>query len=308
MKVDVVIPVYKPDHKFAQLIKGLAVQSHKINKIIIMYTREDESPQSGKFDLRGFLDLHLADHSYAELLQTEVHELAKSEFDHGGTRNKGVSLSDAERVLLMTDDAVPADEFLVERLLQGFETGKGKGSLEGGRVAICCGRQIPAEDADIAERFSRGFNYPGQSRLKSKEDLKTLGIKAFFCSNVCAMYDREIFDELGGFPDKTVFNEDMIIARKALDSGYCIHYKADAEVIHSHSFTNIQQFKRNVALAKSQKAHPEIFSDVSSEAEGIRYVKAAYAYFKEHGRGYMILPFFVTCGFRFLGYRVGRLL
>ncbi len=304
MRVDVVIPVYRPDHKFKELIKALLRQSRRPGKIILMHTRQDgEKPLQTSFSEvltpSGESPFHRG--------QTciEVHELKKTEFDHGGTRNSGVGYSDAPYVLLMTDDAVPEDEFLVERLLQGFEKGmeeKGKNR----RTAVCYARQIASPDASPGERFSREYNYPKQDRLKSAEDIKTLGIKAFFCSNVCAMYDREIFDRLGGFPDSTQFNEDMIFARRALDAGFCIRYKADAKVIHSHSFTNMEQFKRNMTLARSQKAHPEIFGDVSSESEGIKYVKTAYGYFKGLGKGYLIVPFAVTCGFRFLGYKMGK--
>ncbi|HAG68793.1 MAG TPA: glycosyl transferase family 2 [Lachnospiraceae bacterium] len=280
MTIDAVIPVYRPDDKFERLLKGLREQSVKLNKIIIMYTRDSET-----------------DHCRADGPDIEVHELSKNEFDHGGTRNKGVGFSEAEHVLLMTCDAVPADRYLTERLLEGFADKK---------TAVCYARQLPAEDASLSERFSREFNYPGTDRLKSAEDIKTMGIKAFFCSNVCAMYRRDIFNELGGFVDRTVFNEDMIFARKALDAGYCIQYKSDARVIHSHNFTNLQQFKRNMLIAGSQMEHPEVFGDVSSESEGVRYVKNAYAYFRKNRQSLMILPFVVTCGFRFAGYRVGK--
>ncbi len=301
MRVDAVIPVYRPDHKFTELMEALLKQSHGLNKIILMHTRpEGEEPLRISSFGAGEPSEEAAPGQGKTCI--EVHELKKSEFDHGGTRNRGVSHSDAERVLLMTDDAVPADEFLVERLLEGFEKGTDKN-----RVAVCYARQIASPDASPGERFSREYNYPEQDRLKSKEDIKTLGIKAFFCSNVCAMYDREIFDGLGGFPDSTPFNEDMIFARRALDAGFCIRYKADAGVIHSHSFTNIEQFKRNMTLARSQKAHPEIFGDVSSESEGVKYVKTAYGYFKGLGKGYLIVPFAVTCGFRFCGYRLGKM-
>lgn len=42
------------------------------------------------------------------------------------------------------------------------------------------------------------------------------------------------------------------------------------EVVHSHNYSVKQQFHRNFDLAVSQTAHPEIFEQVSSEAEGMR--------------------------------------
>ncbi|MBQ7563708.1 MAG: glycosyltransferase [Lachnospiraceae bacterium] len=229
--------------------------------------------------------------------EIEVHRLKKSEFNHGLTRNAGVRCSEAKVVVLMTDDAVPNDCYLIEQLLSG---------LSEENTAVCYARQLAGEDADLAERFSREYNYPPESRRKTSLELQELGIKTFFCSNVCAAYNRQVFDELGGFTE-TIFNEDMIFARKALNAGYAIKYQAEAKVIHSHRFTNREQFRRNYDLAVSQKLHPETFSDVSSEKEGFRYVGKAYSYFRANKRGLLIVPFAVTCGFRFLGYRAGKM-
>ena len=89
----------------------------------------------------------------------------------------------------------------------------------------------------MAERFTRSFNYPEDSCIKTKEDLGKMGIKTFFASNVCCAYDREKFWFQGGFIQKTIFNEDMIFAGKAvLQDDYAIAYVAEARVIHSHNY------------------------------------------------------------------------
>ena len=93
------------------------------------------------------------------------------------------------------------------------------------------------------ECYTREFNYPAQSRIKSAEDLKTLGIRHFLLQCVCGIPTGEIYEELGGFVKHTIFNEDMIYAAKAVEAGYAIAYAADAQVIHSHNYTNVQQFK-----------------------------------------------------------------
>ena len=55
--------------------------------------------------------------------------------------------------------------------------------------------------------------------VKTKEDLDRLGIKTFFCSNVCAAWRREKYLELGGFVKHTIFNEDMILAGTMIKQG-----------------------------------------------------------------------------------------
>ena len=102
---------------------------------------------------------------------------------------------------------VPADVYLVEKLVSAFEKEK---------VAAAYARQLPDKDCDIIERYTRSFNYPKESSVKTKADLDRLGIKTFFCSNVCAMYRRSIYEKLGGFVKHTIFNEDMIFAGKLI--------------------------------------------------------------------------------------------
>lgn len=284
--VDLVIPVYKPTEEFAQLLRLINKQSEKIHKVILMNTE--------KVYWNEFLKAHREIEEYDNI---EVHHLPKAEFDHGNTRNQGISYSDAEYILLMTQDALPKDEYLVERLLKGFENPK---------VAVAYGRQLPREDCREAEKFTRSFNYPEKSVFKSLEDMDTLGIKTFFCSNVCAMYKREIYDTLGGFTRKTIFNEDMIFAGSAVKEGYVIAYVAEAEVIHSHNYGNMEQFHRNFDLGVSQKEHPEVFEGIKSESEGIKLVKKTMAHLWKNKCKMQILPMIVQSGFKFIGYRLGK--
>lgn len=90
-------------------------------------------------------------------------------------------------------------------------------------------------------------------------------IKPIFCSNVCAAYNRKMYLELGGFPLKTIYNEDMIYVRKLINVGYAIAYMAEARVHHSHNYTIRQQFHRNFNLAVSQAQYPELFAEYPSE-------------------------------------------
>ena len=125
----------------------------------------------------------------------------------------------------------------------------------------------------LIERYTRAFNYPDKSRLKGKADLDELGIKTFFCSNVCAAYRKRLIYEDGRIYYAYIFNEDMIYAGKIVLKGYLVAYQADARVFHSHNYGNVEQFKRNFDLAVSQADHPEIFGTVKSEKEGICLVK-----------------------------------
>ena len=142
---------------------------------------------------------------------------------------------------------------------------------------------------------------------KNREDLPKLGIKTFFCSNVCAAYRKSVYEKMGGFVYPSIFNEDMIMAGSMIKAGYGVFYAADARVIHSHNYTWIQQFRRNFDLAVSQADHPEIFKGIPSEGEGIRLVKNTGAYLMKQGKPWLLPQLVISSGFKYLGYRMGKM-
>lgn len=285
-KADIIIPVYKPDGKFLTLIEKLGKQSVLPNRIIIMNTEQK------------YYDRLIYGTSFQkEHRDMVVKHLSRREFDHGRTRNRGVQYSDTDFFIMMTQDAVPADEYLVERLLE--QLGKEN-------VAVAYARQLAAEDSSEIEKYTRNFNYPEQSKIKTKADLETLGIKTFFCSNVCAAYNRKIFDALGGFVKRTIFNEDMIYAARAVEAGYGIAYTAEARVVHSHDYSNRKQFQRNFDLGVSQAQHPEVFAAYPSESEGIRLVRQLIRHLRESGHRSQIPHVMMQSGARYIGYQLGR--
>ena len=285
-KADIIIPVYKPDGKFLTLIEKLGKQSVLPNRIIIMNTEQK------------YYDRLIYGTSFQkEHRDMVVKHLSRREFDHGRTRNRGVQYSDTDFFVMMTQDAVPADEYLVERLLE---------QLGNENVAVAYARQLADGDSSEIEKYTRNFNYPEQSKIKTKADLETLGIKTFFCSNVCAAYNRKIFDELGGFVKHTIFNEDMIYAARAVEAGYGIAYTAEARVIHSHDYSNRKQFQRNFDLGVSQAQHPEVFAAYPSESEGIRLVRQLIRHLRESGHRSQIPHVMMQSGARYIGYQLGR--
>lgn len=287
MLIDVIIPTYKPDETFKRLVDMLEKQTVEINKIIVMNTEE-----------KYMEALHIGTRFLAEHKKLSISHLSHKEFNHGRTRNRGASKSEADVLVFMTQDAVPADAYLIENLVK---------PLQKKTVACSYARQIPAKDATVTEQLTRSFNYPDKSSLKGKADKERLGIKTYFCSNVCCAYNADIFRQLGGFVNHTIFNEDMIYAAKAVENDYQIAYAADARVVHSHNYTGKQQFHRNFDLGVSQAEHPEVFEGISSESEGIRMVKETIKRLKESGASKEIPGYIYTSGCKFIGYRLGKM-
>lgn len=297
--IDLIIPVYKPDELFHQSFERLLKQTVKPNTIRLMHTIESASTVEEikrKEETEAFLQ-------YAASLSTNQcriisYPIKKSEFDHGGTRNYGASLSNADIVMFMTQDAVPADKDLIKNIRKGFQNQN---------IAAVYGRQLVNQKSGTIEKYTRAFNYPAESYVKSINDLDRLGIKTYFCSNVCAAYRKSVYDKLGGFVTKTIFNEDMIMAAGIIHAGYAIAYEAEAKVIHSHKYTYRQQFQRNFDLAVSQKQYSHIFQSVKSENEGIKLVKQTLQYLIDQKKVILIPDLILQSGFKYLGYKSGLL-
>lgn len=287
MKVDVIIPVYRPGERFMELLRRLTVQTMEVNRFIIMNTEKELWDAWEKTLPEGSLPENLS-----------VYHVTKDEFDHGATRDAGIMQSDAEICVLMTHDAMPANKKLIERLVNGLMVDE--------RIGAAYARQMPQQSCNIIESYTRSFNYPQESRVKTKEDLPELGIKTYFCSNVCAAYKRELYVQLGGFTKKTIFNEDMIYAAKLIQNGYAVAYVSHARVVHSHNYTGLEQFHRNFDLAVSQADHPEVFQGIRSEGEGIRLVKKTAKYLAQNGKPYLVPKLVYTSGCKYLGYLMGK--
>ena len=280
-KVDVVIPVYHPGSEFKKLMERLERQTYEVNRIFLMHTTDGQSLESMKERYKN----------------VTVEEITPDEFDHAATRDKGIRQSDADIVICMTQDACPDNEYLVSELVQ---------ALEEANVAVAYARQLPRKESTLLERYTRQFNYPPESKVKSSKDLEKMGIKTFFCSDVCAAYNRDMYLKNGGFEKKAIFNEDMIFASHLIEEGKKIAYVADAKVWHWHNYTAKEQLKRNFDLAVSQVDAGGLFTKVKSESEGISLVKMTLLHFIKKGQFYYIPKIITQNGAKYIGYRLGK--
>lgn len=286
-RIEVIIPTYKPGNQLEELLGRLEKQTLLPDRIHIVDTRSGDFPEG----------LETAEQLGESGIPLKVTHIEKENFDHGGTRAMAADMSQADILVFMTQDALPANPYLLQNLCKAFE---------GEKIGAAYARQLPQKDCRLLERYTRSFNYPKESKIKSQEDLPKLGIKTYFCSNVCAAYRKDVYDSLGGFEERTIFNEDMILAGKIIQSGYRIAYVADAEVFHSHNYSCKQQFKRNFDLAVSQAEHPEIFEEIRSENEGIRLVKTTAGYLFKIRKPWLLSSLFFQSASKYLGYRMGK--
>lgn len=279
-KISIIIPTRNAEVYIENLLDRLLEQTIKPLEIIVIDTNSKDKTREicEKNKLVKFI--HIND----------------GEFDHGGTRNLAAKEASGNILVFMTQDALPENEYFLEEIIK---------NLGEDDIVASYGRQMPREDANVLEKFARNFNYSDKELVKSKEDIDKLGIKTFFMTNVCSAFITKEFWKMGGFPQNTILNEDMIISSKFILSGKKVHYASNARVIHSHNYTYMQQFKRNFDIAVSLVDYGEILKYANSESEGVKYVKQAIKHLVNIKKIYLIPNLIIDSGFRFIGYKLG---
>lgn len=171
-----------------------------------------------------------------------VHEIPQREFNHGATRDLAISRSHGDIVVLLTQDAAPADQQWLPRLTAAFA----KPTVG---AAYC--RQIPRPDCNpfIARRlreWTAGRSEPVEQRLSEPAEFERLEplerLRRCAYDNVAGAVRRTTWAELR-FGHRR-FGEDVAFGKRLLLAGHSIVYEPRAAVVHSHNRSPWQEGKR----------------------------------------------------------------
>ena len=281
-KLSLIIPTLNAEKYICPLVDSINNQTIVPDEIIIVDSESDDQTVE----------------SVKNKPNVKVIQIKRNEFDHGKTRDMALRSSIGEFIVFMTQDAIPNNEYFIERLVSPFFMDE--------MIVLSTGRQLPKSDASKMEQLVRAFNYPAESKVRSKDDIPEMGIKTFFASDVCSAYRRKIYEELDGFDYPIKTNEDMFYAAKVINAGYKIAYCADAEVLHSHNFTLKEQYKRNYIQGYEIERHRDILGKSSQESEGMKLVKYVSKGLLKKGRILSFIHFGFDCCARLMGSKKGR--
>lgn len=232
----------------------------------------------------------------AQCLNVELLNIKPGSFDHGATRNFGAKHAAGDILVFMTQDALPQNREMIEKLIK---------PLRYRDVVVSYARQIPDEKASPAEHFLRLANYPPGSKSKSMRDIDNMGIKTFQNSNVCAAYRRIEFDSLGRFPTPVVCNEDMLFAAKAIFAGYKVAYSADALVLHTHHLGPVQLFRRYFDIATSLDHEPRIKALGRTEEKGLEFFRNQVKYLGDQNKLKYLPCTLLETAAKYFGFKTG---
>src|ERR1700722_10095006 len=183
--------------------------------------------------------------SLARAHGARVLEIAPERFNHGATRNLLVREARGARVALLTQDAEPAEERWLERLLGGFDLAS--------KVGLVYGPYRPRQDASAAtkielERWFRSLSPDGTPRLERLEaDERGLPLAGFlgrrgFFTDANACVERGAWERV---PFREVpYAEDRVLAIDMLRAGYAKAFVPQAAVLHSHDYSTAEQLRR----------------------------------------------------------------
>ncbi len=226
LKVSIVIPTKNGGDLFRDVLNGLENQVYTdLHEILII--------DSGSSDRTVEL---------AKDYGARVHTIRPEEFNHGTTRNIGIGMAIGDIIVLLTQDAVPGDKYMISNLVSAFED-----QNVGGAYA----RQVPRSKADILTKRNLNNWLTGREKSevrwihdKKAYDAMTPMDKYLFCNfdNVCSAVRRAVWEKFKF--SHSDFGEDIDWSMRILEGGWKIAYQASAFVIHSHDRSILYEYKR----------------------------------------------------------------
>ncbi len=227
-KVSVVVPTRNAGPGFVELLDALYAQKGDFELEVVVV-------DSGSTD--GTAEL-------AERFGANVRRIDPADFDHGATRNLGISLSGGEYVALTVQDAVPRDERWLSAMVENLR--------DDGTVAAVYGRHVPRPEAGILTRAlvnnlaaadleRRVQEVRDPERYRSLPPAQRRRVAAI--DNVSSCLRRSVWEEIP--LEKAAFAEDLRWGKRVVEAGHKIVYEPRSVVVHSHERGPLYDLRRH---------------------------------------------------------------
>ncbi len=217
--VSVVIPVLNAEPYLRAIVAGLRTQKPvPPAELVLVDSRSTDATVS-----------------LAKQLWPGVKIIPIDDFSHGRARNLGARAAAGELVVLMTQDAAPADERWLAELLAPFDDPT---------VAAAYSRQVPRPGANPMERFFLASRFPdGPPVRRGTVVERDLTLEDVFFSNVSAAV-RSADLHAHPFDETLIMSEDQQLSRDLLAAGRTVVYCPSSVAVHSHDYTLGVVFRR----------------------------------------------------------------
>lgn len=281
MKIQIIIPIYNPDEKIICILNMIRRQTIKNLPVLIIDSSDNNEYKEQIEGIDG----------------VEIVDIPQKIFDHGGTRQLGIDKKNgADIYVFFTQDAIPVDEYAVEKLISVFKNKS---------VGCAYGRQLPHKNADCLSRVARFINYGETDYIRFLHDKKKYGVKTAFLSNSFAAYRATMIKSVGGFPEATILGEDMYVAGRILQRGWGVAYCSKAKVYHSHNYNILQEGRRYFDIGVFHAREKWLKKEFgANEKSGIEYIKIELKLLKY--RPYDMLRSIIRNSVKFFAYQMGK--
>lgn len=281
MDISIICPVYNGEKYIEDLYRNIKKQ--KLVNIAEIKFILTESKDNSEEIIKG--------------LKIDYEKISPKNFSHSLVREKAAFEAKGEILVFITQDIKIDDENWLYELVKNIKNRKCDAAFS---------RQI-AYDNHTIERYTREINYPEESRIVSKNDIKKLGLMTFFFSDASSAILKDTFVKLKGYDDKKLpTNEDMYFAYKLILNGYKISYEADSVVIHSHELSLKDTFKRYRDIGRFFKENSYI-NKYSANERGLDVFKYIIKRISEEKKLYLLPKVFMNFVARFIGMKFGKI-
>ncbi len=175
-----------------------------------------------------------------------LHQIDKSDFDHGATRNLGATLTSGEFIAYITHDAMPYNASWLYNLVTSIEKFPGAAGAFGKHVAWP--DASPFTKRDLKLHFDTFAKLPlamdkdtNVEKWKAQDPQWQQTLHFYSDNNSC--FRRSIWEKI---PYRaTAFGEDQLWAWDIIKAGYQKVYAPQAVVHHSHDYDADETFERS---------------------------------------------------------------
>lgn len=279
--VSIILPTRNNEDHIAVLLDSVFSQSFEGEiEVLVMDSSDDKTPEIAEM--------------YSQNHNVRVVRVEPEDYNYGGTRNLGASMTDGDFLVFISTDVDIRDKNWLTKLVK---------NLEDPLVAGVYGRQVPKEDASPMEEFFIKYTYLNEKKVYYLGNTEKL--TDFFFSNTNSAIRYEIWEKIP-LPEM-LKSEDQEWAKRALSAGYKIVYEPDAYVYHSHHYTLAKVFRE---YFDSGATMPYVYDDERIDPpsflfRGLNYEVTQFRYFLEK-KYFKHIPYSLVYDFmKFLGYFLG---
>ncbi len=283
MRCALVIPTRNAGAHLDRLLPALVAQRRQPDSILVVDSRSSDDTVE-RFRAFG----------------ARVEVIEPASFNHGGTRRWASQQVEADALIYLTQDAIPASPDSFANLLDEL--------YAEADIGVAYGRQLPHPGAGLLGAQARRLQLPAGKPQQAPGRRLGTGDQDLLQFRLVLRLPQRRPGGRRRLPEDVIGSEDAYVAARLLQAGYAVRYAASAEVYHSHDYRLLEEFRRYFDIGVFYGRERWIRAAFGGAGgEGKRYVLAEIQALRAAGALYRVPEIALRSAFKLLGYRLGQL-